>query len=96
MENKNRKQNMFLYRIARFVSGIVARSTFKRKFLRNEIKGKKGPFVVIANHEASLDFTTLIGATREPMTFVISETFYNTMPKLVRAVMKRIGVIPKQ
>ena len=95
-QKKKRKQSKFLYKLTAFLSGVVARHIFKRKFLRNEIKGKEGPFVVLATHEAALDFTTLIGATRTPMTFVISESFYSTMPKIVRAVMTRIGVIPKQ
>ena len=93
MVRKN-KQSMFFYRLTQFISWFVAVFIFRRKFLRNEIKGKRGPFVVIANHQASLDFTNLIGATRTPMTFVISRSFYDTLP--VKGIMRRIGVIPKQ
>lgn len=76
------------------LSGIVARVVFRRKLLRNEIKDKKGPMVIIGNHEAALDFTTLVGATKQPITFVVSDSFYNTLP--FRRYMKMIGVIPKQ
>lgn len=89
-----RRPSRFYYLAAQAASWVVAKFVFKRKFLRNEIKGKKGPFVVIANHEAALDFVNLIGATSRPMTFVISNSFFNTLP--VKGVMERMGVIPKQ
>ena len=88
------KPNMPLYRLTQGVSYIAERILFRRKFMRNELKGKKGPIVVIANHQAALDFINLIGATREPMTFVISNSFYSTLP--FKGIMDKIGVIPKQ
>lgn len=88
------KQNIFLYRLVQFLSWFVAVFAFKRKFMRNEIKGKKGPFVIIANHEAALDFVNLIGATRTPLSFVISNSFYNTLP--CKKIVSRLGMIPKQ
>ena len=91
---KYRKPNWFCYRIAQIVSWFVAAVLFRRKILRNEIKGVKGPFVVIANHEAALDFVNLIGATYRRMTFVISKSFFSTLP--VRGFLKKLGVIPKQ
>ena len=54
---------MIVYRLTQVISNIVAKVVFKRKYLRNEIKNKKGPMVIICNHQAALDFTTLIGAT---------------------------------
>ena len=91
---EHRKISMFYYRVTKAASYVVSKLIFKRKFLRNEIKGKKGPFVVIANHEAALDFVNLIGATGEHMSFVISNSFYQTLP--VGWIMDKIGVIPKQ
>lgn len=88
------KQSGLFYLIARIASFITARLIFKRKFIRNEIKDKKGPLLIIANHEAAYDFVNLIGATRRKMTFVISESFYETVP--VKGIIKRMGVIPKQ
>ena len=88
------KQSKFLYKIARIASFLVATFIFKRKILRNEIKGKNGPFVVIANHEAALDFVNLIGVTKKPMRFVISNSFYNSLP--LTKFFDKIGVIPKQ
>ncbi len=88
------KPSRFWYRVTQFAAGTVSKYLFRPKILRNEIKGKKGPFVVIANHQAALDFINLIGATCEPMHFVISDCFFNTLP--LRSPMKKIGVIPKQ
>ena len=89
-----RRPSVFYYRVTQAASGIVSSLVFRRKFLRNEIRGVKGPFVVIANHECMLDFVNLIGATKRPMSFVISNSFYNTVP--VKGIMDKIGVIPKQ
>lgn len=88
------KPNVFLYRIAQAASWIVAHLLFGRKIQRNEIKGKKGPFVVIANHESALDFVNLICANRRPMHFVISKSVYITLP--ITGYLNKMGVIPKQ
>ena len=91
---KKKKISMLWYRITKLAASFVARFIFKRRFLRNEIKNVKGPFVIIANHQASLDFVNLMAATKRPITFVVSNSFYNTLP--VKGVMQKIGVIPKQ
>lgn len=89
-----KRQSRFLYRITKIAAWFYAKIVFKRKIIRNEIKRKKGPFVIIANHQAALDFVSLIGATQQLMTFVVSDAFYNTLP--VKGVMTKIKVIPKQ
>lgn len=88
------KPNLFCYRLAQIVSNIVARFIFKRKVLRNEIKDAKGPYLVIANHQAAYDFVNLIGITKRPMSFVISNSFYQSLP--IRGFLDKLGVIPKQ
>ena len=88
------KQNVFCYRLAQAIGITVSVLFFRRKWLRNEIKGVKGPYVVIANHQAALDFVNLIGATRRPIRFVISQSFFSTLP--IRGTLEKIGVIPKQ
>lgn len=90
------KKNKFLftYKLTQVLSGIVAKVVFKRKFIRNELKGKKGPIVIVGNHQAALDFTSLIGATNEHISYVVSDSFYNTLP--LKKPMDTIGVIPKQ
>ncbi len=91
---KYQKPDFFCYTLARTISWVAATFIFKRKFLRNEIKHIKGPYVVIANHQAALDFVNLIGATSQRMSFVISKSFYSTLP--IQGILKKMGVIPKQ
>ncbi len=88
------KPNRLFYRLAQVVSHIVATCIFKRKLLRNEIKDVKGPFVVIANHQAAYDFVNLIGTCKRPMSFVISNSFYQSLP--IKGILNKLGVIPKQ
>ncbi len=89
-----KKPNILFYRLAQVLSWVVAVCVFRRKIVRNEIKGKNGPFVVIANHETMLDFVNLIGTTSRAMSFVISSSFYNSLP--IKGIMNKMGVIPKQ
>ena len=94
MSGTNKKRSPFLYALWRFLANVFSAIVFRRKFLRNEIKNKKGPFVVIANHQAALDFVNLIGASKAPMSFVVSNSFYRTIP--LKGIMPRLGLIPKQ
>lgn len=89
-----RRPDLFFYRVAQTASWALSSFVFRKKMLRNEIRNVDGPFVVIANHQCALDFVNLIGASRRPMHFVISNSFYSTLP--VKNIMDKIGVIPKQ
>ena len=89
-----RKPNAFAYGVVRTASWLAAKLFFRRKVLRNELRGAKGPLVVIANHQCALDFVNLIGLTRRRMHFVISSSFYNTLP--CRGIVDALGLIPKQ
>lgn len=88
------KRSRFCYGLVRFLAWFPSRFFFKNRVLRNELKGKRGPIVVLANHQAALDFVNLIHRTREPMSFVISKSFYQMLP--APWFVKRLGLIPKQ
>ena len=88
------KPNAVVYRIAQAVSWLAATLVFRRKVGRNDIKNKEGAFVVIANHQCALDFVNLIGMTHRPMTFVLSKSFFSTLP--IQGFLKKMGIIPKQ
>lgn len=94
-ESEYRRPGAFAYLLARIASFFVATFVFKRRVLRNELRGKKGPFVVIANHECQLDFVNVIGLSRRRLTFVISNAFYNSIPAVYR-LLKRLAFLPKQ
>ncbi len=89
-----KKPSYFFYKLAQMVSFFVARFIFKRQIIRNEIKNAKGPFVVIANHQAAYDFVNLIGVCRRRMSFVISNSFYQSLP--IQWLLDKLAVIPKQ
>ena len=89
-----KKPNKLYYRIAQAACLVVSKVVFGNKVLRNEIRGKQGPFVVIANHECAYDFVNLIGATHLPMSFVISQSFFSSLP--IKGFLEIMGVIPKQ
>lgn len=88
------KPSLLHYRFAQAASWLVSKCVYRNKILRNEIKGRDGPFVVIANHQTALDFVNLICATSRPMSFVISQSFFTTLP--IKGYLNKMGVIPKQ
>lgn len=89
-----RKPSWLHYRIAQLVCTLFSWLLFRCKVIRNEIRGVKGPFVVIANHQAAYDFANLFGRTRRMMSFVISNSFYHSLP--ITSFLDKLGVIPKQ
>ncbi len=91
---KYQKPNLLIYRATQAASQVFASCVFKRQVLRNEIKDAKGPFIVIANHQAAYDFVNLIGICHRPMSFVISNSFYQSLP--IKGILNKLGVIPKQ
>ncbi len=86
--------NFIAYTATRFAGFLMATFVFRRKIVRNELRGFKGPCVVIANHECALDFVNLIGVTARRMTFVFSKSFFGTLP--LRRVVNSLYTIPKQ
>jgi len=89
-----KKPNQIAYRLAQAAAFLFGAIVFKRKVLRNEIKGVKGPYVILANHQAAYDFVNLIGATKRRISFVISNSMYQSLP--IKNFIKALGVIPKQ
>lgn len=88
------KPNPVIYALMKLCCGWVSRVRFGAKFLRNELRGKRGPIVVIANHEAALDFVNMVRATSKKINIVASNSFYQTLP--IKRFMDMVGVIPKQ
>ena len=79
-KNEYKKPNWFIYFLYRMASKFLAKFIFNTKIVRNELKGVKGPYVVIANHESAIDFINACAAINRRAHFVISNSFYNTMP----------------
>ena len=88
-----KKPNWFMYGIFSLCTKLYSKFFLNLKILKNELKGYKGSCVIIANHECVIDFMTL-GATLPKTNFVISSSFYNTLP--IQGIMRMAGVLPKQ
>ena len=86
--------NPLVYGILKICSAFLSRTKFGAKFLRNELRGKKGPIVVVANHQAAFDFVNMVRSTNKRINIVVSNSFYQTLP--VKGLMDKAGVIPKQ
>ena len=93
-KKKYKKPNAFYYFLFRIITSFISKFVFNTKVIRNELKDKKGPFVVLANHEAALDFINLAAALKQKCHFVISYAFYNTCG--IRGILDKVKVIPKQ
>ena len=94
LKNNYTKPNKMVYSCFRFMSWILNKFKFGTKYETNEIKNKKGPFVVLANHEMALDIFTLINSTKRNMTIVMSKSFQETLP--FNKSVKKMGMISKQ
>lgn len=93
-QTKYRKPNPIIYYIYHFLCKIIAKFVFNTKILRNEIKGVKGPYVVLANHESQIDFINLAITSKRRMHMVISNSFYQTIS--IKPLLDMVKVIPKQ
>lgn len=91
---KYKKPNIFTYSIFRGICKILSKVKFNLKVKTNELKGVKGPYVLLASHESSIDFINLCTAINTRAHFVISNSFYQTLG--IRKLMDSVGVIPKQ
>ena len=93
-KNKFKTPNIFIYGIFRLLCRIIAKFKFNLKIEKNEIKKLKGPYVVIANHESVIDFINMTCATKQRITFVLSNSFYYSLK--IHKLIKMVGVIAKQ
>lgn len=94
MKKKKLKPNPFVYGFFRTCSCILSHTKFRSRIVRNELRGKKGPIVLVANHQAAFDFVNMARVTRRKVNMVVSNSFYQTLP--IKGIMDKCGVIPKQ
>lgn len=93
-KNRFQKPNIIIYGILLAVCKLIAKFKFNLKIEKNEIKKLKGSYVVIANHESSIDFINMVCATNRRLSFVISNSFYQSLK--IHWLIKQAGVIAKQ
>ena len=88
-----KKPNPFVYKIFLWGSKLYSWYKLGLKIERNEVKGKKGAYVVIANHASAIDFMPACTAIKRRVHFVISQSFYQSNP--IQPLLNGVKVIPK-
>ena len=89
--NKPKKST---YNFYRFLFKIASKCMFNVKIKRNDLKNKKGPFLVIANHQSEIDFVNLMAAIPTQTHFVVGEAAYKASS--MSKIMQKIGCLPRK
>ena len=91
---KIKKANPFVYELYYWICRFVSKFIFNLKIQRNEIKGVKAPYLVLANHESFIDFINMTAACKTKHHFLVSNSFFHSMK--ISPLIKAAGAIPKQ
>lgn len=93
-KKKYKKPNFFVFNFFKLCCRFMAKFVYHYKAGINELKGKKGPYLLLSNHEFKLDFMNLYPLVPGRSHMVISYSFYKTSK--IRKIMDICGLIPKQ
>ncbi len=88
-----REPNPFIFGLAKGISRFLCRFFYNVKILRNELKGKAGRCVIIANHESIIDFLPAYTVVPPKTHFVVSKAMMDSMP--IAPLMEMCGAIGK-
>lgn len=95
MKKRNyKKPNIFIYYFGKMCAKFFSFFVLRLKVEKNELKKAKKPYVVIANHESSIDFFSLLSTIKGRVNMIVSSAYYNTIP--IKNLLRLSGVIPKQ
>lgn len=95
MKKRNfKKPNPLIYPIGKLCAKIYTKFVLNLKVEKNETKNAKRPYVLLANHEASIDFMSLLAALKGKIIFVVSNAYYQTNP--IKWLLDACRIIPKQ
>lgn len=87
------KPNPLCYGILRTVSRLACRWYYPMEVLQNDLKGKSGRCVILANHESDIDFLTAFATLPKNTHVVASNSIMRSMPIYPLAL--KCGIIPK-
>ena len=98
MKKRNKKSsyrepNGFIFAIARMISKFMCKFVYNVEIVRNELKGKTGRYVIIANHESIIDVLPAYTVVPAKTHFVVSKAMMQSMP--IAPLMEMCGVIGK-
>jgi ribosomal protein S27AE len=88
-----REPNPFIFGTARLISRVLCKLVFNVKILRNELRGKTGRCVIIANHESIIDVLPAFTVVPDKTHFVVSKAMMQSMP--IAPLMEMCGAIGK-
>lgn len=94
--NTYKKPSKFWYGIFYVICKFISWFGFNLKIEKNEIKDKKGPYLLLANHESVIDFINLCAASKHRHHFVMSNSFYQSMGRIITPIISQVRAIPKQ
>ena len=95
MKKKNyKKPNTIIYSFGRLCAKIYTKFVLNLKVEKNETKNAKGAYVLLANHEASIDFMSLLATLKGKVIYVVSNAYYQTNP--IKWLLDACKIIPKQ
>ena len=89
-----RKPNGFLYYTIAYIVKFLSKLLFRLKIDKKEIKGLKGPFVVIANHSSLADIAFTVSALLPHRLNILTSRDLFTW-KLFKPFIERVGCISK-
>ncbi len=97
MSKKNKKTfrhpNRFVYAVAKGISRFLCRFVLNVKIGKNELKGKSGRCVIIANHESVIDVLPAYAVVPPKTHFVVSKAMMQSMR--IAPLIEACGAIDK-
>ena len=88
-----RHPNRFFVSIGRGISRFLCKYIYNAKVIRNELEGKTGRYVIIANHESIIDVLPAYAAVPPKTHFVVSKAMMQSIP--IAPIMEMCGAISK-
>ena len=88
-----RKPNRFFVSIGKAISRFLCKFVINAKVTRNDLEGKTGKCVIIANHQSVIDILPAYTAVPAKTHFVVSKAMMQTLP--IAPIMEMCGAIEK-
>ncbi len=88
-----REPDRFVFALAKLISKFICMFVYNVKIARNDLKGKTGRYVIIANHESVIDVLPAYTVVTPKTHFVVSKAMMQSMP--IAPLMEMCGAIGK-
>ena len=92
--NGFKKPNLFVYNLFRLISNTYGKLRYNIHKNKHDSTSNKAGFVLLCNHESSIDFFSVGIALKRRSALVISDSYYQTIS--IKKFLEKCRVIPKQ